>query len=33
VADRICGEVCSLPLYPSLSDPEVDRVIASVRSF
>jgi len=33
VADRICGEVCSLPMYPSLSDQEVDRVIASVRSF
>lgn len=32
VADRVCSEVCSLPLYPSLSDPEVDRVIASVRS-
>lgn len=32
VADRVCSEVCSLPLYPSLSDPEVERVIASVRS-
>lgn len=32
-ADRVCSEVCSLPMYPSLSDLEVDRVIASVRSF
>jgi dTDP-4-amino-4,6-dideoxygalactose transaminase len=32
-ADRVCSEVCSLPMYPSLSDREVDRVIASVRSF
>jgi dTDP-4-amino-4,6-dideoxygalactose transaminase len=32
VADRVCSEVCSLPLYPSLSDPDVERVIASIRS-
>jgi dTDP-4-amino-4,6-dideoxygalactose transaminase len=33
VADRVCSEVCSLPLYPALSNAEVERVIASVRSF
>lgn len=32
VADRVCREVCSLPMYPSLSDLQVEQVIASVRS-
>jgi len=31
VADRVCGEVLSLPLYPSLSDGDVARVTAAVR--
>lgn len=32
VADRVCSEVCSLPMYPALSDQDVDRVVAAVRS-
>jgi dTDP-3-amino-3,4,6-trideoxy-alpha-D-glucose transaminase len=32
-ADRACAEVLSLPLAPSLSDAQVDRVVASVRAF
>ena len=32
VALRACDEVLSLPLYPGLSDADVDRVAASVRS-
>jgi dTDP-4-amino-4,6-dideoxygalactose transaminase len=33
VADRVCDEVCSLPLHPYLSDAEVDRVIGAVRDW
>lgn len=32
-ADRAAAEVCSLPLYPSLSDEDVDYVTDAVRSF
>jgi dTDP-4-amino-4,6-dideoxygalactose transaminase len=30
VADRVCSEIFSLPLYPQMSDPDVERVIAAV---
>jgi dTDP-3-amino-3,4,6-trideoxy-alpha-D-glucose transaminase len=30
LTDRVCGEVLSLPMYPELSDAEVDEVIAAV---
>jgi dTDP-4-amino-4,6-dideoxygalactose transaminase len=33
VADRICGEVVSLPLYPSLPDEAVLRVTEAVNTF
>jgi dTDP-4-amino-4,6-dideoxygalactose transaminase len=33
VAERICAEVLSLPLYPSLSEPGVARVVEAARSF
>ena len=33
VADQLCGEVCSLPLHPFLSDADADIVIEAVRSF
>lgn len=33
VADRVCGEVCSLPLHPHLADTDVDDVVAAVRSW
>ena len=33
VADRVCDEVCSLPLHPHLSDDDADRVVAAVRQW
>jgi dTDP-4-amino-4,6-dideoxygalactose transaminase len=33
VADRVCAEIFSLPLYPSLPDGAVDRVAAAIRAF
>jgi dTDP-3-amino-3,4,6-trideoxy-alpha-D-glucose transaminase len=33
VADRVCGEVLSLPMYPALADDQVDQVIAAVGTF
>jgi dTDP-4-amino-4,6-dideoxygalactose transaminase len=33
VADRVCDEVCSLPLHPHLSDADADRVIEAVRAW
>jgi dTDP-4-amino-4,6-dideoxygalactose transaminase len=33
VTDRVCQQILSLPLYPELTDADVDRVIASVRGF
>lgn len=33
IADHVCGQVLSLPLYPSLTDAAVSRVIAAARSF
>jgi dTDP-4-amino-4,6-dideoxygalactose transaminase len=33
IADRVCGEVLSLPLHPALADSDVDRVVASVHEF
>jgi dTDP-4-amino-4,6-dideoxygalactose transaminase len=33
VTERICRQILSLPLYPELSDMDVERVIAAVRSF
>ncbi len=32
-ADRVCGEVFSLPMYPSLSDADVTAVVAAVNAF
>ena len=29
-AELVCGQVCSLPLYPQMSDADVDAVIAAV---
>lgn len=31
VADRVCAEICSLPLHPFLSDADVDIVVEAVR--
>src|SRR5262249_4048229 len=33
VTERICWQILSLPLYPELSDADVERVIATVRNF
>ena len=33
VTDYVCRQILSLPMYPELSDAEVDRVIAAVRSY
>lgn len=33
VTDRLAAQVLSLPIYPELSDDDVDRVIAAMRSF
>jgi len=32
-AERLCSQVLSLPIHPSLADYEVERVVAAVRSF
>jgi dTDP-3-amino-3,4,6-trideoxy-alpha-D-glucose transaminase len=32
-ADRLCREVCSLPLHPGLTDGQIDAVVAAVRSW
>lgn len=33
VAERLAREICTLPLFPTMSDDEVGRVVAAVESF
>ena len=33
IADRVCAEVCSLPLHPRLPDADVDVVAAAVLAY
>jgi dTDP-4-amino-4,6-dideoxygalactose transaminase len=33
VAERLAEEICTLPLFPTMSDQEVERVITAVASF
>jgi dTDP-3-amino-3,4,6-trideoxy-alpha-D-glucose transaminase len=33
VADRLCAEVCSLPLHPGLTDADIDLVVSAVRAW
>ncbi len=33
VAERLAGEICSLPIFPTISDAEIDRVAAAVAAF
>jgi dTDP-4-amino-4,6-dideoxygalactose transaminase len=33
VADRICRSICSLPLYPGLSEPEISLVADAIQRF
>jgi dTDP-4-amino-4,6-dideoxygalactose transaminase len=32
-AERLAGESCSLPIFPSITDDELDRIVAAVSSF
>ena len=32
-AERLAREICTLPLFPTMSDDDVARVIAAVASF
>jgi dTDP-4-amino-4,6-dideoxygalactose transaminase len=32
-AERLAREICTLPLFPTMSDHEVARVVAAVESF
>jgi dTDP-4-amino-4,6-dideoxygalactose transaminase len=33
ITERVCQEILSLPLYPELSDADVDSVVATIRKF
>lgn len=33
VAERLAGEICSLPIFPTISSPEIERVGAAVAAF
>ncbi len=33
VAERMAGEICTLPLFPTMSDAEVEQIVAAVESF
>jgi dTDP-4-amino-4,6-dideoxygalactose transaminase len=33
VTERLCERILTLPMYPELSDDEIDQVIAGVRSY
>jgi dTDP-4-amino-4,6-dideoxygalactose transaminase len=33
VAERLAAEICTLPLFPTMSDAEVERIVAAVESF
>ena len=33
VAERLVGEICTLPLFPTMSDAEIARIVAAVESF
>ena len=33
VADRLCEDVCSLPLHPQLTDQDVDRVASAIQAW
>jgi dTDP-4-amino-4,6-dideoxygalactose transaminase len=33
VAERLASEICTLPLFPTMSDDEVGRIVAAVESF
>ena len=33
IADRVCTEVCSLPLYPQLGEDDVDFISDAVRGW
>ena len=33
VAERLAGEICTLPLFPTMSDSELERVVSAVERF
>jgi dTDP-4-amino-4,6-dideoxygalactose transaminase len=33
VAERLCGEVLSLPIYPELGEDRVRSVVAAIREY
>jgi len=33
VAERLADEICTLPLFPTMSDDDVDRIVDAVRTF
>jgi dTDP-4-amino-4,6-dideoxygalactose transaminase len=33
VAERLSQEICTLPLFPTMSDEEIARVVAAVNDF
>jgi dTDP-4-amino-4,6-dideoxygalactose transaminase len=33
IADRVCADVCSLPMHPRLSDADADTVAAAVQAY
>jgi dTDP-3-amino-3,4,6-trideoxy-alpha-D-glucose transaminase len=33
VVERLAGEICTLPLFPTMSDAEVERIVAAVERF
>jgi dTDP-3-amino-3,4,6-trideoxy-alpha-D-glucose transaminase len=33
VAERLAGQICSLPLFPGMTDPELERVASGVQEF
>ena len=32
VAERVCRQIVTLPLFPSMADSDVERVVAAVKS-
>jgi dTDP-4-amino-4,6-dideoxygalactose transaminase len=33
VAERLTNEICTLPLFPSMADDEITRVVQAVQDF
>ena len=33
MSEKLAGQICSLPIFPALSEPEIERISAAVESF